>query len=377
MIVCRFTVDRREQPAITGVIHTLHDKYVHGYEAPTNARGDPSTLPNCRRVPLRHCTSITSHAPPDFDRIVDRSTECFVHNALYIKQRNRRVCLDDYRLATERRCDEQPVFTPSTDRLAGFFPFMRCLRSFIDRLARDTGPATRPEVQWQSLWMDQMYTADVPANERALHHCMARSFTTKATAEAAMGLWRKHKARWFEEVVASSGAISCFTHLVAFDGRAWPFLVALTAPGDAEDATHIRLDADSTCMHGHTNSKWETLIVVRMDRASTISSIARYDLRLEVRINLPDGFRIVDDDSESYVTGRLRLEDGDIPLVAIRHLNDEWFIGEVVQKNRDEQHYTILYATFLPEYVSETVPKSKLPFSTYKKDWVLVEKTTE
>jgi hypothetical protein len=386
MMVCHFKTNRIDSPAI-GTIQTRYDKYIHGCDTPTDAPIDASgvgvdgrvaTLSSFRRVLLRDCKSIESHVHAPHVDVEWREAECFIHNELYIKQRNRRVWLGDYKTTmTRRTCT---ALTTIHRSLAGFAPFMRCLDLFIGELAsgQAVGSMLSGDVDWRRLWLHQMYTTSVPSNEQVLQHCILRSANTPHYGNALIGRWYAHKARWVDEhaqdEASSTMHQACF---VGEDGesKTRPFLVSLQP--HADDETHLLLDADSTYIHGKSESKWDEMHIVRKHAGEGYParwSITKYVLRLEVKLGLPFGYRVVDFQvSDESLKTRLN----NAPLVACRYVNNEWFIGEVATSTNVEKcEYTVLYADYRPDSVSESTYEAQLALSNYYKDWVLVEKTT-
>jgi hypothetical protein len=388
MMVCHFKTNRIDSPAI-GTIQTRYDKYIHGCDTPTYAPIDASgvgvdgrvaTLSSFRRVLLRDCKSIESHVHAPHDDVEWGNTECFIHNELYIKQRNRRVWLGDYKTTmTRRTCT---ALTTIHRSLAGFAPFMRCLDLFIRELASGqvVGSMLSGDVDWRRLWLHQMYTTSVPSNEQVLQHCILRSAKTPHDGNALIRRWYAHKARWVDahaqDEASSTMHQACF---VGEDGesKTRPFLVSLQP--HADDETHLLLDADSTYIYSKSESKWDEMHIVRTNADELVGdrsrwSITKYVLRLEVKLGLPFGYRVVDfQASDESLKTRLN----NAPLVACRYVNNEWFIGEVATSTNVEKcEYTVLYADYRPDSVSESTYEAQLALSNYYKDWVLVEKTT-
>jgi len=258
---------------------------------------------------------------------------------------------------------------------------MRCLDLFIRELAMDQDAIfmLSGDVDWGRLWLHQMYTTSVPSNEQVLQHCVLRSAKTPHDGNALIRRWYAHKARWVDEHEQEE-EVSSTMHQACFVGdddvsKTRPFLVSLPPHGDADEETHLLLDADSTYIHGKSESKWEEMHIVRQHAGERVRwSITQYVLRLEVKLGLPFGYRVVDmqDSDESL---KIRLNQA--PLVACRYVNNEWFIGEVATSTNVEKcEYTVLYADYRPDSVSESTYRAQLALSNYYKDWVLVEKTT-
>ena len=386
MIICKFKTSRIETPAM-GIIHTRYDKYIHGCDNPTDTSGDAATLPNFRRVLLRDCKSIESHSndlDPDLDTDLDTdfsTTECFIHNSLYIKQVNLRLLMGDYRKTmSSRECQEFILITSS---LSGYAPFMDCLRCFIHKIGHDETMSAilSGACNWKSLWLSQMYTPSVPSNEQVLHHCILRSVNTVKNGHALIGMWFQHKATWIEK--RAGDVVSSIMHHAGYeDGmgvkQTRPFFISLTPLREGiENDAHLLLDADSTHLHrlrSKISSKLDEMYIIARTRPGERKEwlITKYELRLEVRFNLPFGYHVVEfSDSEDVLKAKLKRA----PLVACRYVNGEWFIGEVVKLTDTRKcEYTILYASYLPESVSETTYKAQLTLANYNKDWIFVEK---
>ena len=207
MLLCRFQAHSHDTQAL-GVIYTPDDKYVYGCEASDDHSADaetPRSFPTNRRVLFHRCASIAAHTP-DYDPMhCGRDAECFIHNDLYIKQRNRRFDLRDY-ARVQAWAPEAVRFTPSHARLAGFGPFMRCLRRFVADVDAAFRDRRRPNVAWRALWLVQLYTTDAVHNEAILAHAIARTMSTRIAGDAVWTQWHAHKARWMAD--EASGAVA-------------------------------------------------------------------------------------------------------------------------------------------------------------------------
>jgi hypothetical protein len=332
---------------MVGYIYTRHDNYIHGHDG--------------RRVLFKYVTGISAHTDYQSRPPAHAMEECFIHGALYIKQINERLQLDDY-TETDSVIVDVNQFKRNENKLAGFVPFMSCLRQFI--LNRDEADETHlKHVDWKGLYLDQIYTTSVAENEMVLFHCIMRSTKTKQAGDRVICDWNAHKSRWLKDESNKLGNISPITHLVDIDGIKKPFLL-----GEQYVDKGIVLDADSTCTHGTSSSQQLEKLHVGLYNDSRGITMHTYELRLEVKFKLPAGFSIVNAVSQADVTKRLHEN----PLVACRYVNDEWFVGEVVSTTQDGRSH-VIYATYSPEYTFDENKDAKLAFANYKKDWVFVE----
>ncbi len=292
-----------------------------------------------------------------------------MHNALYIKQRNKCISLVDYELVESKTSGDFEFRLIRTD-LSGFIPFMCCLGLFIQSISTTMTDEMRDDVIWGKLWLEQLYTVNVAANEKVLHHCIFRSVKTKKAGDIAIKRWYKHKARWMDEY--APGEVSSVLHLVKYDEKTVPFFIAsrLKPPGVGEIMLDVMLDADSTHMHSKSNTKCSTMHIAFMGEDSKVESVRKYELRPEVKRNLPSGYKIVDakdviDDDSVHKLLKRRSS------IAYRFENGEWFIGDVISSNRKEGTCDVLFSTFRPDFVGETYELT-CTFGNYDKDWVFV-----